>query len=59
MELRNIFVISCSKMCMHNSIWEDNALLLITEFFANDENVDQRQIQNTEQNDSWSDGFSY
>ena len=34
-ELQNIFVISCLKWCIHDLIWKDNALLLITELLSN------------------------
>ena len=63
-ELRNVFMISCSKRCMHNLNWEDNAFMQCISFLPMqynvflDENVGQRLIQNTEQNYSWSEGFS-
>ena len=57
-ELQNIFVISYSKRCMQNLIWEDNAVLIITEFLTNVlnvlsyENIDQWLIQNDSSSDS-------
>ena len=64
-EWRNVFMISCSKKCMRNLNWEDNAFMQCISFLLMqynvflDENVSQRLIQNTEQNYSWSEGFSY